>query len=144
MSDRRDEKGRFREGVSGNPNGRPKRRKPFHGSSMSNRQSLLRVLEREVDVRTSDGVEPMSIYEASLLALGRKAATGDVQAAKLIMSAGKQAAEDLDRLLDAIEYYKELLAQKDAELAEWRRRYPQTNHGVLLLSQEDWEKQKGR
>lgn len=144
MNDQRDEKGRFREGVSGNPNGRPKRRKPFHGSSMSNRQSLLRVLEREVDVRTPDGVEPMSIYEASLLALGRKAATGDVQAAKLIMSAGKQAAEDLDRLLDAIEYYKEVIAQKDAELAEWRRRYPQKTHGVLALEPDEWERLKER
>ena len=68
----------FTKGVSGNPSGRPKEARAM-------RTDLLAVLDLQVQVQLPDGPQKVSLQRAMILALGAKAAKGDVRAIAAIL-----------------------------------------------------------
>jgi hypothetical protein len=71
--------GRFRPGVSGNPSGRPKRKpNPFA-------ESIKTALNRPLKYRERERTKIATFREVSLAMLVDKAASGDIEAAKLIL-----------------------------------------------------------
>lgn len=133
MEDERDEAGRFRKGVSGNPDGRPRVRPKTHDLPTGNRRSFFEAMERKIPVRSANGVKEMTAYEVILASLVNKAASGNFQAAKLLLAEGNRAAKENEESLVAVGTLWERIFAQEAELAEWRRRHPKQNGGVLVL-----------
>ena len=61
---KRTRNGRFAEGSSGNPNGRPRKEKKRHSMPDPNRRSIFAIAEREITVNISGKPETMTLYEA--------------------------------------------------------------------------------
>ncbi len=133
MEDERDDAGRFQKGVSGNPKGRPRKERKYHGTPVMNRLSIFRIMEQEVPVRSTDGVTTKSLYEAIFEKAAYMAAAGDRQAMKMVLAEANRAAEDNEKQLDTIEYLKMRIAMLEIDLAEWESKYPRQTHGVLVM-----------
>lgn len=133
MEDERDETGRFRKGVSGNPKGRPTKERKYHGTPVMNRLAIFRIMEQEVPVRSADGVASKSLYEAIFEKAAIMAAGGDRQAMKLVLDATNRAAEENEKQIDTIESLKMQIAMLEIDLREWERNYPRKTHGVLVM-----------
>ena len=96
MERERQSDGTFKRGVSGNPNGRPVKRKPDHSIPARNRRELFKIAQMEVAVTINGKTEMMSMYNAANLQLAMAAAKGDRHAAKLfVQTVNSQAQTDL-------------------------------------------------
>jgi len=144
VSDQRDEKGRFREGVSGNRNGRPKRRLPDHGSPFQTNEAIFDILRKEVTVRTRNGTETRTLFQAIFEQQARAAAEGDRQAAKFVTSEMRRGAFENMKWYELVAALKERIAELEAELEVWERRFPQKTHGVLVLPQDTGGRTRSR
>lgn len=69
---------RFKKGVSGNPRGRPKAAQRKAGALITN------VLNRKIEVVEGGKVRRVSIMEAIVMQLARRAAKGDVPSARML------------------------------------------------------------
>lgn len=138
MEDERDDAGRFRKGVSGNPSGRPLKTVKRHSAPVHNQRATFDIAEQLVTVTVDGERQSMTLYQANLYRLGLKGASGDGAAAKAFVdrvdrSAKSQENEMAPQLL-LIEENKEL----KAILADYQRRHPPRTGGVLVLEEEEF------
>ena len=102
---------RFKKGQSGNPKGRPK--KVVHAPSMTTlRESVLRAAMREVTITENGVSRKVPAIEAVYNQLAAKAATGNMQAIKLMISLTHEKTEEHDEA--QLRFMELLLAKEDA------------------------------
>jgi hypothetical protein len=119
-------KSRFKKGVSGNKNGRPRRKTNFEvGANMDPEIAdlILKEASRTVSVRENGRAEDVSIKTALLRTLNHSALKGDhrsqIESLKLILAADRLIAEQKSGLGGgACPHCSELAAKSDAELME--------------------------
>jgi len=123
--------GQFSKGVSGNPNGRPRRREPDHSLPAANRRAIFEIANTPVEVTIRGKKVTKTLYEATMLHLGKAAAHGDLQAGKLFARYVHDAArEDLTMRLSNLRH-REYVEGLETELDELRRR--SGRHGVVVV-----------
>ena len=137
MEDERDDAGRFRKGVSGNPNGRPTKQAKFHSLSTMNRRSIFDIVEQEVSVRSGSGEEKKTLYEAIFSKLAVDAAKGDRQAAKMVLAEVHRAAKENEYTLNMVAMLQEQNQQLREQVAAWEQRHPTQRSGVLVMPAKD-------
>jgi hypothetical protein len=74
--------GTFEEGSSGNPSGRPRKRRRDPKLPAARRDAIFRVADRMIPMTIDGKTEMMSIFEACVLQLGRAGASGNRISAK--------------------------------------------------------------
>lgn len=135
---RRTENGKFADGQTGNPRGRPRKRKIDPKLPAGRRDVITRVADRIVEVKIDRKAERMSIYEANVLQLGLSGAKGNrVAALKFIELAMTTSITDLTTRLsnrmiidhmNAIDEQNEQLRQQAGQKS-----------GVLVLPPMDFQ-----
>lgn len=137
MEDERDEAGRFRKGVSGNPNGRPLKVEKHHSMPLLNQRSAFDVAEQPVTVTVNGAQKTMTLFEANLYQIGMKGARGELAAAKAFVAMVARDAKDYERSISLVDMFHQENRILRAELDELKTRYPRQNGGVLVLPPKD-------
>ena len=128
---RRRSDGTFEEGSSGNPNGRPRKRRRDPKLPAARRDAIFRVADRLIPMTIDGKTELISIFEACVLQLGRAGASGNrISAKDFIQMAIATSETDLMRRL-AMWSAVERMDAVDAE-NERLRRAAGSNHVVHL------------
>lgn len=138
--EKRDRKGQFRKGVSGNPRGRPTKRQTTHRTPAGYRATLLEVGAMPVpyvDRETGESGE-MSLVRANMLALGRKGAGGHAPSAKAFLEKHFEAARVNGELTQLHRYLLEENSRLELEVERLRELIPNQSGGVLTLPEEVW------
>lgn len=92
----RKKNGQFEKGSSGNEYGRPKAAKPNHRIPAKNRDAILRIAEREIEITLGGKKEKMTLFEANVLRLALDGAHGGrVSARQFAAMVEDTAKEDL-------------------------------------------------
>lgn len=114
----RNKKGQFEKGVCGNPYGRRAKTRTSHRLPATNRNSIIDIAERRIEITVGGKKEEMSLFEANVLRLAMDGAHGNRlssrQFAQLLMSTAK---EDLIMKLSA----KQLVAEMEETQIEIER-----------------------
>lgn len=102
---------RFKRGVSGNPNGRPRKSKSTGDLALSIQDMLLEEAKRTIQLRENGVTIEMPVLQAVFRSLGVSAVRGDLKAqlalANLVNAAATQEAEQLLKEANAAMDYKE-------------------------------------
>jgi hypothetical protein len=127
----RNQKGQFEKGSSGNEYGRPAKEKTSHRLPARNRNAILDIAERRIDITIGGKKEELTLFEANVLRLGMDGAQGNRvsarQFAKLVEDTAK---EDLTMKLsvkradggDGTNAGRECGAAGQKRPSEWRGR----------------------
>jgi hypothetical protein len=112
---------RFKKGQSGNPRGRPrKRREGLTPSQMT--RDVLRVMELPVTMKMPDGDRTLTVREASIYSLAKRAIGGErVSHVKLWLQLQKEAVQAnvaAHPALLNIELFDELLRDPESNISE--------------------------
>lgn len=133
----RNQKGQFEKGSSGNEYGRPAKEKTSHRLPARNRNAILDIAERRIDITIGGKKEELTLFEANVLRLGMDGAQGNRvsarQFAKLVEDTAK---EDLTMKLSV----KRLMAEMErtqTENAELRAKNARRN-GVVEMPADHW------
>ena len=125
--------GTFARGVSGNPNGRPRKRQPRHRMPSDVYDAFLRVAEQLVTIKTAEGTEQISNLEMAARATFRDAGKGKLGAQKLVQDMAVRAALDHGQRTDLVKGLALQVMHLQNQILELEARLPplQTN-GVLV------------
>lgn len=128
----RNDKGQFEKGFSGNEYGRAAKKQTSHRLPATNRNSILAIAERRIEITVGGKKEEMSLFEANVLRLGMDGANGNRlsarQFAQLLLTTAK---EDLTMTLSS----KVLMAEMDETQSEIERLRSKLERrtGVVIL-----------
>lgn len=86
--------GRFEKGRSGNPSGRPSKRRMTHNTTAGYRLAMLEVGAMTVPMvdKATGKIDEISLVRANMIALGRKGASGHAPSAKAFLEKHAEAA----------------------------------------------------
>lgn len=86
--------GRFEKGQSGNPSGRPSKRRVTHNTTAGYRLAMLEVGAMTVPMvdKATGEIDEISLVRANMIALGRKGASGHGPSAKAFLEKHAEAA----------------------------------------------------
>lgn len=133
----RNRKGQFEKGSSGNEYGRPPREKTSHRLPARNRNAILDIAERQIEITMGGKREQLSLFEANVLRLAMDGAQGNrVSARQFAKLVDDTAKEDLTMKLSV----KQLMAEMErtqAENAELRAKNARRN-GVVEMPRDHW------
>lgn len=138
--------GRFKPGQSGNPRGRPPKRKTTHRTSAGYRATMLEVGAMPVQVKDkmTGETQEISLQRANMLSLGHKGASGHAPSAKLFL---EKQAEAIGIHGELTELFRHLM-QENARLTltvERQAELLNRNGGVVNFepSEEEWMRLAG-
>lgn len=86
------EEHQFKKGQSGNPSGRPKRKRMRFAEDIS--EIFMRSLNEEIEINVGGKSRKVTSYEAILLSLKARALKGDPRALKLYLEQAQKAAQE--------------------------------------------------
>ncbi|MFC5345977.1 DUF5681 domain-containing protein [Brevundimonas staleyi] len=119
--------GRFRDGVSGNPSGRPRSKHQRAISSRQYRRDVLMVTEELIPAKTATGVKHLPFHVVNLLSIRAKASQGHAASQRYLDKLHREAVEAheeanprLTRVLESRE--AEVVNKSAAGLQGWEWR----------------------
>lgn len=124
--------GTFAPGVSGNPNGRPRKQPQRLRMPAKLRNVAFEVAEAPVKVRTAEGPAEVSSYRAVMLALLNEALKGKVGAQRAFLAELEKASAVHGQQTEFVAYLASENAKLDKELAFYKSLMPEANGGVLV------------
>ena len=129
----RNQDGTFPRGVSGNPDGRPKKPAPRYRFAPQMRKAIFEVSEMPFTLTSADGPVEIGAFKAILLAMAKKGAAGHAPSAKIFLEYHRMAASQHNEEMNVQSWLLESLKEAQAELAAMKARYPEQNHGVVVM-----------
>lgn len=136
--------GTFRKGISGNPAGRPPKKRQKHFFPIHNANAAIAVAETPVEV-TIDGVpQEISIYRAVLLTLARKAMAGNHSAAREFLRHANEAVAERRGQSDLFQMLIRRDPEEEAALKLLKKRFPDPGEGGTYQEQPDGSVVPGR
>ena len=133
----RKKNGQFEKGSSGNEYGRPKAAKPNHRIPAKNRDAILKIAEREIEITIGGKKEKMTLFEANVLRLAFDGALGGrVSARQFAAMVEDTAKEDLQMGLRTRLMMEDMNRVRD-EHAELKRKMGQKG-GVIHDENHNW------
>jgi len=139
---RRDSRGRFRKGSSGNPRGRRMQFPRDPSLPASRRRIINAVADEEVEVKVNGKLRKMSLYEANARALAHAGIKDRVAAYKFIELANETSEKSLERRLRTHELREQINALVEENMRLREKHEPRS--GVVVLGPEEFEKWQNR
>ncbi|WP_324750987.1 DUF5681 domain-containing protein [Sphingomonas sp. LY54] len=128
---KRNPDGTFPKGVSGNPDGRPKKEKPRHRMPAHNRAVVFEVAESPVQAKIGDESVEVSAYRGVMMALAKKAMSGHTPSARLFLQELRTAAAVNGEQNSLTAWLFEEQERMQAELDRLHAILPKFNGGVM-------------
>lgn len=124
--------GTFAPGVSGNPNGRPKKQPQRLRMPAKLRNVVFEVAEAPVKVKLSDGDMEVSSYRAVMLALRNEALKGKVGAQRAFLAELEKASAVHGQQTELVTFFASEAERLEKELDYYRSLMPEIDGGVCI------------